>query len=70
MFADRRYHAKALAGRRLHDPPILDPLDPACTVSLKTRGLRINVVGFNVDVYATCMSNFLHLDIRLIVRCR
>ena len=46
------HHAKALAGRRFHDPPALDEAIALRAELLEARDFGVEVVGLDVDVHA------------------
>ena len=55
--------AKPLARWRLHDPPALYPSDPPGSQRLEPRDFCLDVVGLDIEVYATLVRDPLNLDI-------
>src|SRR5690606_8197654 len=62
------HHAKALPGRRLHDPPRVDLLHAPRAQAFQTAHLGLDVVRFYVQVQSTLMGDLLHFDVDLVLR--
>src|SRR6516165_7618114 len=62
----RAHHAEALPGGRFHHTPGLDRADSPRAEHLETAHLRLDVVGFDIEVHAAFVLYLLDLDVRLI----
>src|SRR5206468_5999321 len=56
---------EALAGRGLHHHPALHTGEPASAKLLQAGDLRLDVVGFDVEMKAALMLYLLHLDVQV-----
>src|SRR5690349_3716590 len=62
----RAHHAEALSGGRLHHVPAAHRADAFCAEPLEPRHLRLDIVGFDVEVHAALVPDPLHLEMRLV----
>ena len=66
--ADRPNDAKSLARRRFHDHPGSNLANPRSTQRLEPCGFSLDVIGFNVDVDSTFVTDLLYLDNQFVIR--
>ena len=59
------HHAEAVSGRRFHHPPAVDELDLLRAQRFQACGFGIDVIGFDVQVHARGMVDFLHFDVQV-----
>ena len=64
----RPHDAEALAGRRFHHAPGVNPGHPPGAERLESPHLGLHVVRFDVEMHATRMSDRLDFDVQPVVR--
>src|SRR6267142_3279546 len=62
------HHAKALARGRLHDPPRANLRNALRAQLLEPFHLSLDIIGLNVQVYATGVLNLLHFYVQIVGR--
>ena len=67
-FGKLSHDAKSLTGWRLHDAPGLYPAYAPGSQFFKPRNLRLDIVGFNVQVDAAGMIDTLNFDVEALMR--